>query len=64
MSARHPRKSPQILWIVHRVGRSRGRMLGYVEAPDQDAAVAAAFVEFDIPEADRKHIVVQQVGGD
>jgi hypothetical protein len=52
MSARHPRKSPRATWIVHRIGGSRGSLLGYVEV--------AAAEAFDISPADRRRIVVQR----
>jgi hypothetical protein len=62
MSARHPmRPGKPRTWIVQRIGRLRGATLGFVEAADEAAALAAAFIEFEIGEADRSRIVVRPI---
>jgi hypothetical protein len=35
-------------------------MLGFVEAPDYVAALAVAVIGFDIPEANRRRVIVQR----
>jgi hypothetical protein len=42
--------------------RSKGELLGYVEAPDAAAAKAAAAVQFDLDEIQRSRIMVQELG--
>jgi hypothetical protein len=42
--------------------RSKGEILGQVEAPDAKAAKAAAAVQFDLDEVQRNRIMVQELG--
>ena len=42
--------------------RSKGEILGEVEAPDVASAKAAAAVQFDLDEVQRNRIVVQELG--
>jgi hypothetical protein len=42
--------------------RSKGEILGQVEAPDAQAAKAAAAVQFDLDEVQRNRIMVQELG--
>jgi hypothetical protein len=42
--------------------RSKGEILGQVEAADAEAAKAAAAVQFDLDEVRRNRIMVQEVG--
>jgi hypothetical protein len=41
--------------------RSKGEILGQVEAPDAEAAKAAAAVQFDLDEIQRNWIMVQEL---
>jgi hypothetical protein len=41
--------------------RSKGEILGKVEAPDAEAAKAAAAVQFDLDEIQRNRIMVQEL---
>ena len=41
--------------------RSKGEILGQVEAPDAEAAKAAAAVQFDLDEVQRNRIMVQEL---
>ena len=41
--------------------RSKGEILGKVEAPDAEAAKAAAAVQFDLDEVQRNRIMVQEL---
>ena len=41
--------------------RSKGEILGQVEAPDAEAAKAAAAVQFDLDEIQRNRIMVQEL---
>jgi len=41
--------------------RHKGEILGTVEAPDGEAAKAAAAVQFDLDEVQRNRIVVQEL---
>jgi hypothetical protein len=41
--------------------RSKGEILGEVEAPDANAAKAAAAVQFDLDEVQRNRIMVQEL---
>jgi hypothetical protein len=41
--------------------RSKGEILGEVEAPDAQAAKAAAAVQFDLDEVRRNRIMVQEL---
>jgi hypothetical protein len=52
-------KSPH--WLVYRIGGARGAMLGYIKASTEETALATAIVEFGLPEADRKRILVRRV---
>jgi hypothetical protein len=36
-------------------------MLGYIKAPSEERALATAVIEFGLPEADRKRILVRRV---
>ena len=42
--------------------RSKGEILGQVEAPDAEAASAPAAVRFDLDEIQRNRIMVQEFG--
>src|SRR6476660_3381961 len=42
--------------------RAKGEILGTVEAPDVAAAKAAAAIQFDLDEIQRKRIMVQELG--
>ena len=42
--------------------RSKGEILGTVEAPDVAAAKAAAAVQFDLDDVQRNRIMVQELG--
>jgi hypothetical protein len=42
--------------------RAKGEILGTVEAPDGEAAKAAAAVQFDLDEIQRNRIMVQELG--
>jgi hypothetical protein len=42
--------------------RSKGEILGQVEAPEAEAAKAAAAVQFDLDEVQRNRIMVQELG--
>ena len=42
--------------------RSKGEILGTVEAPDVASAKAAAAVQFDLDEVQRNRIMVQELG--
>jgi hypothetical protein len=42
--------------------RAKGEILGQVEAPDAQAAKAAAAVQFDLDEIQRTRIMVQELG--
>jgi hypothetical protein len=42
--------------------RAKGEILGTVEAPDAQAAKAAAAVQFDLDEVRRHRIMVQELG--
>jgi hypothetical protein len=42
--------------------RSKGEILGEVEAPDVATAEAAAAVQFDLDEVQRNRIMVQELG--
>jgi hypothetical protein len=46
-------------WAVSLV-RKRGEFLGFVEAPDREAAEAAAAVRFNLSEEQRARLVVQE----
>jgi hypothetical protein len=54
-----PRKSK--IWRVTII-RSRGQVLGDVEAPTREAAEAAAVKRFSLSPEDRNRIVVQERG--
>ena len=41
--------------------RSKGEILGQVEAPDAEAAKAAAAVQFDLDEIQRNRIMVKEL---
>jgi hypothetical protein len=41
--------------------RSKGEILGQVEAPDAEAAKAPAAVQFDLDEIQRNRIMVQEL---
>jgi hypothetical protein len=41
--------------------RHKGEILGTVEAPDAEAAKAAAAVQFELDEARRSRIIVQEL---
>jgi hypothetical protein len=59
-----PKKKPAAAklrsWRVSII-RKRGQYLGTVEAPNEKAAEAAAVVEFDLGDEQRKRLVVQRV---
>jgi hypothetical protein len=60
MSVRRPAPGkPLVTWIAYRIGGAKAAQLGHVEAPDQDAAIAAAAAEFGVPPA---RIIVQRIG--
>ena len=42
--------------------RARGEILGEVEAPDVEAAKAAAAVRFELDDIQRNRIMVQELG--
>ena len=42
--------------------RSKGEILGQVEAPSAEGAKAAAAVQFDLDEIQRNRIMVQELG--
>ena len=42
--------------------RAKGEILGTVEAPDAEAAKAAAAVQFELDEVQRNRIMVQELG--
>jgi hypothetical protein len=46
-------------WAVSLI-RKRGEFLGTVEAPDKEAAEAAAAVKFNLSEEQRARLVVQE----
>ena len=52
-------KQPQLRTWRASLIRKRGAFLGYVEAPDQAAAEAAAVEEFKLNAEQRKRLVVQ-----
>jgi hypothetical protein len=53
-------KPPQLkTWRVSLI-RKRGQILGDVEAPNRDAAEAAAIREFSLTEEQRRRLVVQE----
>lgn len=50
-------KKPQT-WSVLKIGKTL-RPLGHVTAPDEKKALARAYEEYEVPEADRPRIVVR-----
>jgi hypothetical protein len=58
-----PKKKPNAaklrLWRVS-ILRQRAHHLGTVQAPDRDAAEAAAIAAFDLDEAQRKRLAVRE----
>jgi hypothetical protein len=60
-SMRSPKKKPIKLrsWAAT-ILRQRGHLLGYVEAPDERAAEAAAIAQFDLDESESKRLVVRE----
>jgi len=50
-SRRRPahRKSLQISWIAYKLGGAKAALLGHVEAPNMETAIAAAAAEFRVP---------------
>ena len=42
--------------------RSKGQVLGEVEAPDAEAAIAAAAAQFGLDEVQRKRLLVKELG--
>jgi hypothetical protein len=56
--ARRPDEAPLALVLL----RSKGEILGEVEAPDAKAAKAAAAVQLDLDEVQRNRIMVQELG--
>jgi hypothetical protein len=62
MSSRsRPRASSSKSWRVTLI-RSRGHVLGEVEAPNRQAAEAAAVKQFGLSPEDRNRIVIQERG--
>jgi hypothetical protein len=62
MLSRSRIKSPaKKSWRVTLI-RSRGQVLGDVEAPNRQAAVAAAVKRFNLSPEDRNRIVIQEIG--
>ncbi len=64
---RRPKDTPEKLakrmkrrWRVVLL-RAKGEILGTVEAPDVEAAKAAAAVQFDLDEVRRNRIMVQEL---
>ena len=53
-------KTPELRrWRVSLI-RKRGEFLGYVEAPDREAAEAAAVEEFKLTAEQRKRLVLEE----
>jgi hypothetical protein len=52
-------KKKDCTWTVSLI-RKRGEFLGTVEAPDREAAEAAAVVRFNLSEVQRGRLVVQE----
>jgi hypothetical protein len=49
-------------WAIYLI-RKRGELLGSVEAPDEQAAILAAIVKYNITDLERqKRLVAQRVG--
>jgi hypothetical protein len=63
VSARNSKsdKSGKVLeWLVYRLRGAKAAYLGLVKAPDQEAALAIAYEEFEIAPADRRRIIVRR----
>jgi hypothetical protein len=59
MSVRRPAPGkPLVTWIAYRIGGAKAVQLGHVEAPDRDAAIAAAAAEYGEPPT---RIIVQAI---
>jgi hypothetical protein len=48
-------------WLVYRLGGARAAYLGLVKAPDLETAQAIAYEEFEVPPAERRRIIVQEM---
>ena len=59
VSARRPSRKPQT-WLAYRIRGAKAELLGHVEAPTREEAIAAAAEEYRVPPS---RIVVLQVGG-
>ncbi|HWE15557.1 MAG TPA: hypothetical protein VG758_00015 [Hyphomicrobiaceae bacterium] len=59
MSARTPSPPKKLqTWLAYRMRGAKAELLGHVEAPDEEAAIAAAAAEY---RDDPRRILVQQV---
>ena len=57
---KQPRKQPEPrTWRVSLI-KSRQEFLGFVHAPDREAAESAAIEEFKLTYMDRKRLVIQE----
>jgi len=54
------KEATAVEWLVYRLGGAKAAFLGHVEAPDHEAALAAAYEEFGVTApGDRKRIMVR-----
>jgi hypothetical protein len=55
-SKSHPKQRPEVTWTITRITGTPAKFIGYVDAPDERAAIAKAIEEFGIknPEHQRR----------
>jgi hypothetical protein len=69
VSARRPSypksRKENSIWLAYRIGGARAAFLGHVTAPTREAALQAAFDEFEITSpAEQERIIVQKTSRD
>jgi hypothetical protein len=56
------RPSKSTHWLVYKLGGRKAAMLGTVNAPDEDSALARAIEEFHVSPGERRRLIVRPAG--
>jgi hypothetical protein len=61
--SRPPKKpTPQYRWAIYHITGTPAKLLGYVEAPDEESAIKQAIEEFNVAPELRKRLLAQRLG--